>query len=160
MTKAKPETFTITRSTVIAAPAETIFPLIDDLHAWANWSPWEKVPGDDLVKTYSGAERGVGAVYDWLGKKTGQGRMEIVESLPAALVRIDLRFFKPFKTDNLTDFTLTPVAGGVEVVWSMTGKSTLMSKIMGLFMNMDRMLGASFDKGLDALKSIAEVKES
>ena len=156
MTEAKPGTFTVTRSTMIAAPPERIFPLIDDFHAWAGWSPWEKVPGDDLAKTYSGAERGVGAVYEWTGKKTGQGRMENVGSTPSSLVEIDLQFLKPFKNRNLTEFRLTPTSGGTEVVWTMTGKSTLMSKVMGLFMSMDKMVGGQFAQGLASMKAIAE----
>ena len=156
MTDTKQGTFTITRSTVIAAPPERIVPLIDDFHAWVGWSPWENVPGDNLVKTYSGAERGHGAVYEWTGKRTGMGRMEIIGVVPNALVRTDLRFLKPFKAENIADFTLTPIAGGTQVTWTMTGKATLMSKVMGLFMNMDKMLGGSFEKGLAAMKSIAE----
>jgi hypothetical protein len=156
MTDTKPGTFTVIRSTVIAAPPEAIFPLIDDFHAWIDWSPWENVPGDELAKTFSGAEKGIGAAYQWAGKKTGQGRMEIVGSAPSSRIDIDLRFLKPFKAENLTEFHLTPVGGGTDVVWTMTGKTTLMSKVMGLFMNMDKMVGGSFEQGLAALKAIAE----
>ena len=156
MTDTKPGTFTVTRSTVIAAPPETIFPLIDDFHAWEGWSPWEKVPGDQLSKSYSGAERGVGAVYAWAGKKTGSGRMEVISSTSSSNVEIDLHFLKPFKTNNITDFTLAPASGGTEVTWTMTGKTTLITKVMGLFMSMDKTVGGAFAQGLAAMKAIAE----
>ena len=156
MTEASPGTFIVTRSTVIAAPPEAIFPLIDDFHGWEGWSPWEKVPGDALAKTYSGAPRGVGAIYAWTGKKTGQGRMEITGSTPSSRVDIDLQFIKPFKTNNMTWFTLTPAPVGVQVTWTMTGKTTLISRLMSLVMSMDKAVGGAFAQGLATLKTIAE----
>jgi hypothetical protein len=155
MTTSSPRTFTIIRSGAIAAPPEKIFPLINDFHAWVGWSPWENID-HDLAKTYSGPHSGVGAIYEWSGKKTGQGRMEITQASPSSLINIDLRFLKPFKADNLTGFRLTPTDEGTTVTWSMTGKTTFVSKLMGLFMNMDKMVGASFEQGLGALKTLVE----
>ena len=64
----------------IKAPPEKIFPLINDFHQWSSWSPYEnKDPA--MKRTYSGAERGKGAVYAWDGdKNVGSGRMEILEA--------------------------------------------------------------------------------
>ncbi|MDR4467502.1 MAG: SRPBCC family protein [Nitrospira sp.] len=76
----KPDTFRITRSTTIAASPETVFELIDDLHTWASWSPWEK-KDRAMKKTHSGTEKGKGAVLEWDGNNdVGTGRMEILES--------------------------------------------------------------------------------
>ena len=38
----KPDTFRVQRSASIKAPPEKIFPLVNDLHSHAAWSPWEK----------------------------------------------------------------------------------------------------------------------
>lgn len=154
------DTFSVKRTAVIAAPAETVFGLINDFHEWTQWSPWEKVPGDELAKSFSGAEQGVGAVYAWTGKKTGQGRMEITDSTPASRIVIDLQFIKPFNQRNETVFALEPTAEGTQVSWTMSGKHNLFSRLMGLFMSMDKMVGGSFEQGLADLKQVSEAKQA
>ena len=151
--------FSIVRSAAIDAPPETVFGFIDDFHEWVLWSPWEKVDVE-LQKIYGGPEAGKGATYEWVGKKTGHGRMEILSSTPAALVEIDLQFFKPFKQRNRTTFALAPEAGGTRVTWTMTGAHNLMSKVMGLLINMDKMVGKDFATGLANLKAISEAKRA
>ena len=103
----RPNTFRLERSTVIKAPPEKVFGLIQDFKQWTGWSPWENVDAD-LKRTYSGTPSGVGTIYEWLGKKTGQGRMEITEANPGKRVSLKLDFIKPFKASNITDFDLTP----------------------------------------------------
>jgi len=154
---ANPDTFRVERSTVIAATPETVFPFIDDFHQWALWSPWEKIDAD-LAKTYSGPDQGKGAVYEWTGKKTGAGRMEITRSSPNSEILIDLQFLKPFKAQNVAHFTLAPDAGGTAVTWSMTGTQNFMMKLMGLVFNMDKTVGKDFATGLASLKAVSEAK--
>jgi uncharacterized protein YndB with AHSA1/START domain len=150
------DTYTVERSASVAAPPERVYAEICDFHNWPRWSPWEDVD-PDLRRTYSGAESGTGAVYAWSGnRKAGQGRMEIVEASEPSTVRIDLRFEKPWKAHNETVFTVRPEADGSRVTWTMTGKKTLMTKVMGLVMPMDKMLGKDFEKGLARLRSTAE----
>jgi len=154
---ASDNTFSVQRSAEIAAPAETVFGFIDDFHEWALWSPWEKIDAD-LAKTYSGPESGVGAVYEWLGKKTGQGRMQITASAPASSVEIDLGFIKPFKADNKAVFTLAAHGASTHVTWTMTGQQNFMMKLMGVFFNMDKTVGKDFETGLASLKAVSEAK--
>jgi uncharacterized protein YndB with AHSA1/START domain len=153
------ETYTVERSATIAAPPERIYEQIVDFHKWTAWSPWEEVD-PDLQRTYSGAESGTGAVYSWSGnKKAGQGRMEIVEATEPSRVRIDLRFEKPFKARNDTVFSIEPEGAegtGSRVTWQMSGKKTFMTKVMGLFTSMDKMIGPDFEKGLRRLRETTE----
>ncbi len=37
----KPDTFSVQRAISIKAPAERIFPWINDFHQWKSWSPYE-----------------------------------------------------------------------------------------------------------------------
>src|SRR6059036_3757458 len=84
----RPDTFLIQRTATIKAPPENIFVLIDDLHSWGAWSPWEKID-PALKRTHSGAAKGKGAVYEWQGNnKVGVGRMEITESSPPTRIVI------------------------------------------------------------------------
>ncbi|RYE40272.1 MAG: hypothetical protein EOP21_09750 [Hyphomicrobiales bacterium] len=105
----------------------------------------------------SGAEVERGAVSEWEGdKRVGAGRMEIIDSVPHARIDIKLTFLRPFRADNRTMFTMTPVEGATHVLWEMTGASNFMFKLMGLVMNMDRMVGTDFEKGLAAMKAEVE----
>jgi hypothetical protein len=152
----KPDTFRIERTAVMNAPAEKIFPLIADFHQWLNWSPWE---GRDpaLKRTYSGAERGNGAVYAWEGNKNvGSGRMEILEATTPSKVEIKLDFLKPFEAHNTAEFTMLPQGGATKVVWVMQGPAPFMSKLMQVFMSFDNMIGKDFEAGLAKLKTISE----
>lgn len=152
----RPNDFSVTRSAEIKAPADTIFALINDFRQWPKWSPWEKLD-PNLKRTLSGTDAGRGSVYEWEGdKKVGAGRMEILDSVPPSRVDIKLSFLKPFKAENRTVFTITPVGGASQVRWEMTGTSNLMFKIMGMFMSMDKMVGNDFEKGLTAMKAEAE----
>lgn len=152
----KPDTFRIERTAVMNAPAEKIFPLIADFHQWLNWSPWE---GRDpaLKRTYSGAERGNGAVYAWEGNKNvGSGRMEILEATTPSKVEIKLDFLKPFEAHNTAEFTMLPQDAATRVVWVMQGPAPFMSKLMQVFMSFDNMIGKDFEAGLAKLKTISE----
>jgi len=144
-------TYEVTRSAVIPAPAEDIFPLVNSFHEWTKWSPWESVD-PAMERSYSGSESGVGAKYAWSGnRKAGSGTMEIVDTDEPASIRIRLEFTKPFKAVNPTSFTFTPSGSGTQVTWTMTGENKGIGKVFALFMNMDKMVGADFEKGLASL---------
>ncbi|TPI72803.1 SRPBCC family protein [Mesorhizobium sp. B2-8-9] len=152
----RPNDFVVTRSASIKAPAETIFPLINDFRRWPEWSPFEKLdPG--MKRTLSGAESGKGAAYAWEGNsKAGKGRMEITNSVPSSLVSLKLDFEKPFRANNSVDFTLSPSGEGTTVTWAMRGARPFIAKLMGLFMNFDTLIGKDFEAGLGNLKRLAE----
>ena len=152
----KPDSFRIERSTTIKAPPEKIFALINDFHQWEAWSPWEKID-PALKRTYSGAANGVGAVYEWSGNKDiGQGRMEIVESVPSAKVMLKLDFVTPFEAHNKVDFTLAQQGDVTKVTQAMYGPSPYISKLMTIFFSMEKMVGKKYEEGLANLKAIAE----
>lgn len=154
----RPDSFRIERSIAIAAPPETVFALLNDFKHWAQWSPWEKID-PTMQRTHSGADHGVGAVYSWTGTgKAGAGRMEILKSQGAASLVIQLDFFKPFKAHNTAEFTLRAEGGATNVVWAMYGPSPLVSKVMGLFFNLDRLVGKDFETGLKNLQALAAAR--
>lgn len=146
---------TIERRLIMRADPERIAAEIIDFHRWEEWSPWEGLDPNQS-RTYSGPGSGPGATYEWSGnRKAGAGRMAISSVTPES-VDIDLRFTRPFKSTNLTSFAFIPKTDGTEVVWSMRSPRTLMTRVVGLFFNMDKAIGADFDKGLAALKSRVE----
>jgi hypothetical protein len=152
----RPPSFRTARSAMMSAPPDVVFAQVNDLHQWPAWSPWEKLD-PNLKRTYAGAPAGAGAVYSWSGQKqVGEGRMTITESRPSELIRFNLEFFKPFKATNTALFTFTPQAGQTNVTWSMEGRKNFMFKAMGLFCNLDKMVGRDFEKGLANLKVVVE----
>jgi uncharacterized protein YndB with AHSA1/START domain len=152
----KPDTFSVRRETSVRAPPERIFPLINDFHQWGTWSPYEnKDPA--MKRTYSGADSGKGAVYAWDGNKNvGSGRMEILEaSMPSKIV-IKLDFFTPFEGHNTAEFTMLPQGDATSLTWVMHGPARFMSRLMQVFMNLDKMIGKDFEAGLANLKKLTE----
>jgi hypothetical protein len=151
----RPDTFHVERSATIHAPANVVFARLEDFHRWPDWSPWEKLD-PNMVRTYSGPDRGVGAAYAWKGNdKVGEGRMTILEAAPPAKLGIQLEFLKPFPATNTATFTLAPAGDETRVTWAMDGKNNAMSKAFSLFMDMDKLVGTDFAKGLAALDSVA-----
>ena len=151
----KPNTVHYERSTVINASPEKILPHLTDFHKWIPWSPWEKLD-PNMKREFIGAAQGVGAKYGWSGNgKAGEGTMEIQEASNSG-VKIDLRFVRPFKNDCITHFHFAPQGNATNVRWTMDGPNLFMGKVMGVFMDMDKMIGKDFESGLAGLKTEVE----
>jgi uncharacterized protein YndB with AHSA1/START domain len=154
----QPSEFRIARSATLSAPPPDVFAQVNDFHHWDAWSPWANI--DPAMKqTYEGAPAGAGAIYSWYGNnKVGEGTMTLTESRPNDLIRIKLEFRRPFKATNTAEFTFKPDGNQTVVTWSMSGRNNFVFKAFGLFMNMDKMLGGDFEKGLAQMKSLVEAK--
>ena len=152
----KPDTFRVARSTSIKAPPDEIFALVNDLRGWRAWSPYEnKDPA--MKRAFDGPPAGRGAVYAWDGdKNVGQGRMEIVEASPTSRIVIKLDFLRPFEAHNTATFSMVPEGDATMVTWAMDGPALFIGKVMGVFVDMDKMIGNDFAAGLANLKTLAE----
>ena len=152
----QPAAYRIVRTTKIAAPAPAVFAQVNDFHNWPGWSPWAKLDPNMKI-TYDGPAAGPGAIYHWVGNKdVGEGQMTLLESKPNELVRIKLDFIKPFADTSTTEFTFQPDGDQTNVSWSMAGNRNFLAKAVCLFMNMDKLVGTDFEKGLATLKSQTE----
>jgi carbon monoxide dehydrogenase subunit G len=152
----RPDTLSVQRSTTIKAPPEKVFALINDFRRWGAWSPYEK-KDPAMKRIISDPASGQGAAYEWDGNKDiGKGRMQITRSLPSSAITIQLDFVRPFEAHNVVEFTLEPRGDTTEVTWAMHGPSPYITKVMGVFFNMDRMIGKDFEAGLADLKAVAE----
>lgn len=146
----------VVRSIAISAPTALAFAQVNDLRKWLEMSPYAK---DDPAATYTfaGPSAGVGSSLEWVGNsKIGAGRITITESRPDDLVRFKFEFFKPWYCTNTTDFIFRSTASGTEVTWAMTMKNNFIAKASGLVMNMDKLMGESYEAGLVNLKNLAE----
>jgi uncharacterized protein YndB with AHSA1/START domain len=152
----QPDSFRVQREVTVQAPPDKVFAFVNDFRQWPAWSPWEKLD-PAMTRTLGGAPAGKGATYGWKGNKdVGQGRMEITDAAPPGKLTIKLDFLEPFEAHNTTDFSFEPKDGGTRVVWAMYGPSNFVSKLMGVFVSMDKMIGKDFEAGLANLKVAAE----
>lgn len=153
----RPATYTVTRQLQMNAPPDVVFAHVIDLHEWAEWSPWDKLD-PNMKKSYSGPATGVGAKYEWAGNpdNVGTGSMTIAEVRPNEFIGITLEFKVPFESTSRTELAFAPASGGTNVTWVMKGTNDFMGKAFSLVMDMDKMIGADFDKGLATLKTHAE----
>lgn len=153
---ARPSAFAVERSAEIDAPADVVFGLVNDLHNWPGWSPWDKLDPEQ-TRTFEGAEAGKGASFSWKGNdKVGEGRMTIDDSRPNELVAMTLEFLKPWKSTSKVTFAFKG-SEKTQIVWRMEGAYDFFGKAMSLFMDMDSMVGKDFEAGLGSLGQLAKV---
>lgn len=152
----RPATFRVERSASIRAPVDRIYPLINDLRRFNTWNPYaSKDP--DMRTVYNGPESGTGASFDFDGNKdVGKGSVRIVDGKHPERIAMVLDMSAPFACHNDIEFHLLPKGDTTRVTWSMQGDSPFFARVIGLFMNMDSMVGTDFDAGLAKLKTIAE----
>lgn len=152
----QPDELFVERQANIAAPPAVVYGYINDLHHFTEWSPWQK--RDPAMQTsFEGPGAGAGAIYAWQGnREVGTGRLTITDSVPDSKVEMRLEFSEPFAATDHVRFKLTPTPEGTRVSWAMTGTNDFMSKVLSVFVDMDKMVGRDFEKGLAELKRLAE----
>lgn len=152
----KPDTFIVRRAARIAAPPERIFPLIASLRQMNAWNPF--VSSDPAIEiAYSGPESGKGAAHSWDGnREVGAGRIEITDAVAPSRIVMQLDMARPMEAHNQVEFTLEPDGDRTKVTWAMSGRQPLAGKVMSLFVDCEKMVGAQFEKGLASLEAIAE----
>ena len=150
--------YRLTRQTVIAAPAAAIFPHVNDLRQWDDWSPWAKLDPNARI-SFEGPPAGSGAMFHWSGNdKVGAGTMTITESKPNERVRTRTDFMRPFEGTSDSEFIFSETGDRTNVIWTMTGTHNFIGKAICLVMPMEKMVGPDFEKGLAQLKRLAEAR--
>jgi hypothetical protein len=146
----------VSRSATIAASPDAVFKVVNDFRQWDNWSPWSKLD-PKMTKTLEGPPEGVGAKYHWSGNnEVGEGTTSLVESKSPEKVGMKLEFVRPFKGTSDVQFTFAPEGTGTKVTWAMQSKKPFLGKVIGLFMDCEKMCGDQFSEGLANLKKLVE----
>jgi hypothetical protein len=152
----QPGSFAVERSITMQAPVDIAYGLVSDFHAWENWSPWAKLD-PNMKTTYEGPGNTEGSSYSWEGsKEVGKGRMTMTALKPAQSVEIKLEFLAPFQATNRTLFSFAPQGDATNVTWRMEGTNSFAAKALHLVVDMDKMVGKDFEKGLASMKALAE----
>lgn len=150
----RPTDFRVVRSVSIPAAPDAVFPHINDLKKWQEWSPWAKLD-PNCKNSFEGPVAGVGAKFSWAGNNdVGVGSMTVTESKSPESVRIKLAFLKPMEGDSDVVFTLKPEGTGTLVTWQMDSKNGFAAKAFGLFVDCEKMCGDQFEQGFKNLKEV------
>jgi hypothetical protein len=151
----QPDTFRVQRAMTINAPAEKLVGILTDLRRGAEWSPYEK-KDPAMKKTFSGPASGPGAKLAWDGNgDVGAGSLTVAAVTPTK-VTLDLAMIRPMNANNVVEYTFAPQGNATTMTWAMHGPMPLISKVICVFMNFDRMIGADMERGLKDLKTLAE----
>ena len=153
----QPDDYRVERSQTIAATPAAVFRQVNDFHLWEAWSPWAKLD-PQVQNRFEGPESGEGAAFYWSGnQEVGVGSMLIQESQPDQRIVIRLQFEQPMQDTSVVEFTFQPQGDQTTVTWSMTGRyPNWIGKAICKIMNMDKMIGSDFEKGLANLKRTVE----
>ena len=151
----RPDTFRVERSTRIQAPPAPVFALINNMRQFNTWNPYS-LKDPEMKGSYRGPEAGPGAAYDFAGKKSGSGSVEILQATAPSEVKMRLDMSAPFKAQNIITFSLRAQDDATLATWAMEGPSPFLGKFMGVLFSMDKMIGKDFEDGLAGLKASAE----
>lgn len=148
--------YVISREVKINAPAEKIWPYLNNSKLAEKWAPWLEI--DPSAKmNYSGPPEGVGSKASWeSGGQLGTGSATISESVPHQKVGTQLEYVKPYEMKQYSEYLLASNGSETTVTWRVTGQNNFMGRLVCVFMNMDKMVGGMFEKGLANLKNVAE----
>jgi hypothetical protein len=153
----QPDVLHVERSAEFEAKPVDILPYVTDFKKFVQWSPWSQMDPNSKME-FSDPSSGVGAWYTWDGDPdtVGKGKMTVKTIEGESKVTHQLDFVTPWEGHPVDAFTFIADGDKTKVVWSFDEEQNLMGKLAGLFMDMDTMLGADFEKGLKSLKGLAE----
>ncbi len=149
-----PNQYGVSRSIIINASSDKIYPLIASPKEWKKWAIWNlRDPNMEIL--YSGPESGPGAAWEWKSKGEGNGGMKFTQAAPNQALNYEMHLDAMKKPSNGT-LLLEAQGGSTKITWSMTGSSEgdFGTKLFVPFM--DKLVGGDFETGLNNLKVLAE----
>lgn len=156
----RPSDYRVERSTTVDAQPAIVYSQVSDFKAWAAWSPWEALD-PNMQKTYTGQPGQPGSSYEWKGNKdVGSGRMTVESVQAPSKIEIKLAFIEPWESNCQTTFSFDEVGNQTKVTWTMAGHNGFVEKAMTLWMDMDKMVGSDFEKGLRKLSEAAKQEQA
>ena len=149
-----PSHVTVSRSVVINAPESAIFPYLNNLHRFEDWSPW-KARDPQLAVSYGGPESGQGARVTWSSKKPsiGTGSMEISETQPSRRIDLVVNFNG---LDGTSSYDVVPSGSGSKVIWTFGYDSGTNPLKRWKALMLDGFVGAEYRTGLERLRDKVE----
>lgn len=149
-----PGSFQVSRSRLVQAPPDKVWPLVASPRQWPAWSVWNR-RDPAMTITYGGPDSGVGASWAWVSASQGDGQMRFTAAEPNQRLGYAL-YFPDFGTTSTGELRLQAEGSGTRVTWTMAGDMGRNPLFHWIALNADRMVGADFDAGLANLQVLAE----
>ncbi|OFX26469.1 MAG: hypothetical protein A2041_00585 [Bacteroidetes bacterium GWA2_31_9b] len=147
-----PKAYHVERSASINAPVGIVFDQVKYFKNSSTWAPWNAYD-TNMVTTIEGEDGTVGAISRWKGNKNvGSGSQEIVTIEENKRIDFKMIFLEPFESESMAYFDLIQENNTVNITWGFDGVNKFPWNALSIFMDMDKMLGADFEKGLNDLK--------
>lgn len=143
---------------VIQQPAQVVFDYIRFLGNQDNFSVWAAMD-PNMQKSYRGVDGTVGFVSAWQSDNpdVGSGEQEIKAIQEGQRIDFELRFYQPFESVSpayMTTETIAPAQ--TRVSWGFAGHMPYPMNLMLLLMDVETIIAADLQQGLDNLKLILE----
>ncbi len=149
----QPNSFEVSRTRTINAPAAVIYNNVIDFKNWQAWSSWAE--SDPEMKIYlSEQTKGINGSYSW-DDKDGVGMMKTIQTVPDTSIEQEIQISEfPPSTIN---WTFNPNNNGsTDVTWDIKGTNLpFMFKMFSVFRGgMDKQIGPHYERSLEKLDSI------
>lgn len=152
----QPNSFEVSRTKTIKAPAPVIYNNIIDFKNWEAWLPWvEKEPSTKI--NLSEQTNGVGGSYSWTDKD-GSGTMQTLETVTNTSIQQVMQF-ADFPASNISWNFKPNEDGTTDATWTISGKDLPFGfkAYMAFSGGMEKQIGTDFERGLEKLDSILQV---
>lgn len=145
------------RSITIDAPSEKVFAVVDDLASAKSWSPWFQID-ENTNYEFSDNTSGVGAYYTWDSENPQvlSGRQEIIEVIPNELVNTSMSFGGMTGTYHASFILHAKDNNTTDLTWTYDGEADAIMEKFFIDYITESMLGPSYEKGLENLKTYIE----
>jgi effector-binding domain-containing protein len=148
----------VERSLLISAKPESLFEQVNTPKHWKKWSPWLQ-SDTSMVLSYSGPEKGAGAILNWQSKDTdiGKGKVHIISVTLYDSLLVILDFGDSGKTSCI--FLFEEIDNGTMVTWRLESDLGLnpVSRWIGLFT--ERIVAPDLETGLMNLNRLASANK-
>jgi hypothetical protein len=149
-----PAHVTVSRNVVINAPESAVFPYLNNLHSFSDWSPW-RARDPQLQVSFSGPETGKGAQIQWTSNlpSVGTGTMQIDQADPNRHIDLAVNFNG---LEGTSSYDVAPAGSGSKVTWNFGYDSGSSPFKRWKALMLDGFVGAEYRTGLDRLKAKIE----
>ncbi len=147
----------VKRSATIDAPANVIFPNVNDMAKWQEWGSWYK-QDPNMKLTYTENTAGLGAKSTWESEKLGNGSQEIIEVVPNELIKTKMQF-DDWEGNSFADIIFDKIGDKqTKVTWTLAGDRDIPFLQRGIMklMGFEGMIEKDYDTGLANLKALSE----
>jgi len=139
----------VEKAIIIAASLEKVKSIITDFNHWEAWSPWFILEPETKVSISAD-----GKTQEWEGKRIGSGIIKMISERDS-MIKYDLTFLKPWKSEAKTDFIIEKIdENNTKLTWTMDGSLPFFMFWMKTMM--ECLIGMDYDRGLLMLKDYIE----